>query len=155
MNSSAEKCKKYVLRLIALRERSEQEIEKRLERAGYDGSVRMNVISTLKKEKLIDDFKFASAWIDSRLRLNPRAVSIVKEELICKGVSENIIERVFLDKTGELDDRVIALKLIKNKSCFGKNISKEKLQIKLFRFLLSKGFDAELAEDVIQENFRK
>ncbi|MFH1395683.1 MAG: regulatory protein RecX [Candidatus Omnitrophota bacterium] len=156
MNGFAVKCRKYVLRLIALRARSAWEIENRLKKAGYDNNVRISVITALKQEKFIDDVKFAKEWVDSRLRLNPRAVNVIRAELVSKGVSEDIIEQTFLDKSEQLDDHIIALRLIENKFGFKKKVSlEEKGKIKLFRFLLSKGFDAELAEEVIQEKFRE
>jgi len=150
MDKSTVKGKKYSLRLLAARSRSEYEVKTRLLKAGYNETTSENVVSELKKENILNDTRFALEWVDSRLEFSPRAAKVIRAELEAKGVSDDVIGRVFEKKAEKLDDEVIARKLIKDKLSLEKELSVEKLKVKVFRFLISKGFGVELAEEIAE-----
>jgi len=150
MDKSTVKGKKYSLRLLAARDRSEYEVKTRLLKAGYGDTTSENVVSELKKENILNDTRFALEWIDSRLEFSPRAVEVIRAELEAKGVSNDVIERVFEEKTEKLDNRVIARNLIKDKLSLEKALSGEKLRAKVFRFLVARGFDAAFSEEMVE-----
>jgi len=150
MRNDTVKGKKYSLRLLAARSRSEYEIKNRLLKAGYDDTVSKNIVNALRKEKILDDARFASEWIDSRLDFSPRAVEVIRSELEEKGVSDDTIQQVFLKKSKQLDNRTIALNLVKDKVSLEKALSGEKLRVKVFRFLVSRGFAADLSEEIVE-----
>jgi regulatory protein len=52
------------------------------------------VISQLKKDKFINDEYFARQWIESRVRSKPRGESILRMELVQKGIGRDIIDAV-------------------------------------------------------------
>jgi len=147
------KGKKYCLRLLSLRSRSEHEIETRLKARGYPVQARKGILDSLKNDGYINDLKFAKEWIDSRIRSNPRGTRMLTGELRQKRVPEDIIKKALTDKAGELDEREIASGLIRSRLRSIKTTPEEKLKGKLFRFLLSKGFDPEISEDVIVSAF--
>lgn len=146
--------KKYCLRLLSVRFRSEHEIEARLKNHGYQVQARKAILNSLKSDGHIDDLKFAKEWIDFRIRLNPRGIRMLVDELNKKGIPEGIIKKVLTDKAGELDERAIATGLIRDRLRSTKIKPDIKLRGKLFRFLLGKGFDPEMSEDVIVSEFR-
>ena len=143
------KGKRYSLRLLTARSRSEYEVKRRLLKAGYDRTTSENVVSELKKENILNDTRFASEWVDSRLEFSPRAVEVIRAELEVKGVSDDVIGRVFEVKAEKLKDQVIARNLVKDKVASEKGLRGEKLRAKVFRFLVSRGFSAELAEEMV------
>lgn len=149
MDRGTAKGKKYSLRLLAARGRSEYEVKSRLLKAGYGEVTSESVVSALKKENILNDARFASDWIDSRLEFSPRAAEVIRAELEAKGVSDETIQQVFLKKSKQLNDRAIALNLVKDKVSLEKTLSGEKLRAKVFRFLVSRGFGAELAEEMV------
>jgi regulatory protein len=143
------KGKAYCLRLLSLRQRSEREIDERLKGKGYREGVRKRLLDLLKKDGLVNDRKFAEAWIDSRLRSNPKGKRVLREELKNKGIQKEIIERVFTEKAGQLDERTIAAGLIRKK------LSKPGIEKgKLFQYLLRRGIDPEAAEEAINDEVR-
>jgi len=150
MRNDTVKGKKYSLRLLAARSRSEYEIKSRLLKAGYDDAVSENIVNALRKEKILDDARFASEWIDSRLDFSPRAAEVIRAELEEKGVSDDTIQQVFLEKSKQLDNRTIALNLVKDKVSLEKALSGEKLRVKVFRFLVSRGFDVDFSEEIVE-----
>ena len=52
------------------------------------------IIDSLKKYKYIDDEEFAHAFVQSRLNVKPRGKSVLISELLSKGVSKEIAQRV-------------------------------------------------------------
>jgi regulatory protein len=143
--------KAYCLRLLSLRPRSECEIEERLKSKGYSDKTKKQLLSLLKKDGLIDDVKYAGEWIDSRLGSNPKGKKALRIELIKKGIAREVIEQVFAEKAAVLDEKKIALGLIKKKLLKGGSKPDKNAKGKLFQFLLRKGFDAETAEEVVNE----
>ena len=145
-----ERGKSYCARLLSLRPRTEKEIDTRLEGRGFSPALRGRILLSLKKAGLVDDLVFAKEWIDSRTRTSPRGRSLLAEELRKKGVSPGVIEQALSGSMDDLDERSLAAGLVK------KHLQKTgqrdiKLKAKLFRLLVSRGFDPELAEEVINE----
>jgi regulatory protein len=152
MGGELKKGKAYCLRLLSLRSRTEREIDTRLKGKGYTDTTRQRLLDLLRKEGLVDDFKFAEQWIDSRLRENPKGRRALRQELRNKGVREKIIERVFLEKADQLDEKRVAAGLIRKKLSKAPKPGTEKG--KLFRYLVSRGFDPEVAEEVINDEIK-
>ena len=144
------KAEKYCLRLLAVKSRSEYEILKRLEAKGYLPACGSTVVQKLKNKRYIDDKTMAEDWIDSRIKFNPRSRRLVKQELLSKGIKENIIERA-LDAVGEiLDDRNMSVSIVKSQLENVKDLTGEKKKAKLFRILLVRGFDEDTALEAVE-----
>jgi len=114
------------IRYIALRPRSQREIEDYLKRKGYDEVVSRAVITKIKKLELISDTKFAREWIESRQLLKPRSRRQLQAELRQKHISSDIIEEALssFDDTAELNQ----LKdLVQRKQKIGRYQDEQKL----------------------------
>jgi regulatory protein len=150
-DSEVKKGKTYCLRLLSLRPRSEREIELRLKGKGYSNISRKELLDQLKKEGLVNDREFARQWVDSRLRSSPKGKRFLRKELLEKGVSGKVIDKIFSEKISELDERKIADGLIRKKLAKS-GIKKDlKLKGKLYRYLLQRGIEAEIAEEAVNE----
>jgi regulatory protein len=154
MGGELKKGKAYCLRLLSLRARTERELDTRLKGKGYTDADRKHLLDLLKGEGLVDDLKFTEQWIDSRLRENPKGKRALKEELRSKGVQDKIIEQAFSDKASQLDERALAADLVKRKISKDKRTDQKKLKARLFQYLLRRGFDAETAEEAIDDEVK-
>lgn len=139
----------YAYRLFSVRPRSEKELKDRLFRKGFGGAIACKVISILKEKNIIDDLKFARLWIESRMRQRPKGDMLIRRELRQKGVSDPIIEKALSEKEGNEGDtcRHLARKKMET---LGK-LPREKARKKLFDFLMRRGFDFGVIEEVIRE----
>ncbi len=149
MNKEKEKGIKYCLRLLSVRSRSVHEIRERLTGKGYTLEYTDEILKELQNEGLLNDLKFAEEWIDARLRTSPKAVRVLKMELIQKGVFQGVIDEVFLKREDDLKDSVIAEEIARRKLESIGNGSESAVKVKLFRFLTGKGFDPEISEETI------
>ena len=99
------------------------------------------IIDSLKKYKYIDDEEFAHSFVQSRLRVKPRGKSVLISELLSKGVSKEIAQRVCDE---EITDELEVLE-----NSFRKKFKDEKFNIqnqKMVGYLLRKGFSWDLIE---------
>ena len=99
------------------------------------------IIDSLKKYKYIDDEEFAHAFVQSRLNVKPRGKSVLISELLSKGVSKEIAQRVCDE---EITDELEVLR-----NAFRKKFKDEKFNIqnqKMVGYLLRKGFSWDLIE---------
>ncbi len=149
--NNADKAVSYAYRLFSIRPRSEKELRDRLFRKGFGSATVHDVISLLKEKNIIDDFKFARLWVESRMRTNPKGDMLLRKELRMKGISASIIEKVLSEK--ESGEGSLARTLAGQRLESLKKLPKEKARKKLFDFLARRGFDFDVIEDTVKETF--
>ncbi|MEA3489585.1 MAG: regulatory protein RecX [Candidatus Omnitrophota bacterium] len=145
------KAKNYCVRLLSIRPRSEREVETRLRTRGCGGRTLKRAIESLKEDGLVNDLEFAREWVDSRIRSSPRGKRMLAAELEKKGITRDVVRKAMEERSADLDERVVTAGLIRKKLSFEKRSTHAKLKGKIFRFLAGKGFDPEIAEEVINE----
>ncbi|HHU90404.1 MAG TPA: regulatory protein RecX [Clostridiaceae bacterium] len=136
------------VRYLTYKDRSEYEILKKLVDAGYDESVAQNAVNELKTIGYLDDTRFAMKYLSERIRTKALSKKTLGYELKNKGLEKEIIERALSEF--EINDYEVALREGKRK--FGKyDINDKKIQQKVYRFLLHRGFSYEIADKVVRE----
>jgi regulatory protein len=98
-------------RLLLIRLRSRREIADRLARKGYPAGVVSATISHLESDGLLDDVRFAKAWVAGRLAARPSGAVRLRRELQQKGIPRDIIEEVLRAGLSADDERVQAVAL--------------------------------------------
>ena len=93
-----EKYYAFSLRFLSYRPRSIKEVRESLAKKKAPPEVIEKIIALLIQQKFLDDEEFARAWIDSRLRSRPKALSVLKQELSQKGITRDIIDNVIPDR---------------------------------------------------------
>ena len=141
----------YCLRLLAISPRTEGEVSSRLLRKGYSEAASRDIIDSLKKSGLIDDGVFARDWVERRQSAGPRSRRMLKEELARKNVDEDIIEKVFSEMSDETDDAKTASVAAEIKMAKLDGEPSDKVRGKVFRYLLSRGFGPETAEEAVRK----
>ena len=75
------------LRFLAQRPRSEQEVRRRLRRAGVEEAAEEAVITQLREHALVDDTAFAEYWVEQRQTFKPRGARLLRAELRQHGIA--------------------------------------------------------------------
>ena len=75
------------LSYLSYRARSRREVERHLQRRGYDSELIATVLSRCERLSLLDDLAFATTFARDRIRLRPRGVIRLESELLRKGVA--------------------------------------------------------------------
>lgn len=141
-----EKAQQRAINLIAYRPRSVREVRQRLKRAEVDAETIESVVERLKSAGLLDDEAFSKAWVESRLRANPRGRRMIEWELRQKGVSDQEIEAA-LDG---VDDEASALQAAEKRWPRLQALPARERRKKLSDFLARNGFDYSVIEETLR-----
>ena len=125
--------KEAALRLLGYRDRATVELKRRLADSGYPQPVVDALLERLTEWGLVDDERFARAWVRTRARagLGARRIS---HELAQKGVARDLAALVLaeeLPRESELDAAVMSLR--------GATASDRKQRDRLVRRLVARG----------------
>jgi len=130
------------LQLLGYRERSSQELTQRLHRDGYPDGIVDEVVSRFCEVELVDDRRFASAWIRSRVSAG-YGLRRIKRELREKGVADDVVEDAVVES--ELEDELLRARA----ALRGRAPRDSKEREKLVRRLVGRGFDLRVAVDAV------
>ncbi|VYU07119.1 recombination regulator RecX [Clostridium tertium] len=144
------KCKNAALRIVEKAYKSEKELKDKLILKGYDKHSIEKSIEFLKEYGFINDNNYAKLYIKDKNRTQGK--SKIKYDLIRKGISEDVIESSISNIDDE-DERDNAYNLaIKKYNVISKREDdKYKLSQKLYRFLLSKGYNYDTVSYVVKK----
>lgn len=144
-----DRAKEYALKLLGYRERSEQEIRRRMVRKKYGEKVIGKTIEFLKDQNLLNDRRFARIWTESYLRRNYGKWK-VRADLSEKGVDSEIIEEVLKESYLKVDETQLALDLVQRKWPSLKKKNEKSLR-RLAGSLQRRGFSFEVIAEVIRQ----
>lgn len=125
------------LRLLSARPRSETEMRTRLAMRGFDPEAIDDEVARLRDAGLLDDEKFARAWIEDRKRLAPRGRRMLKYELLGRGVDPESADQAIRD----IDDRELAIELARARARKAPRTTYEAFVARVGGFLRRRGFD--------------
>lgn len=135
-----------LLRFAMVRPRSEREITDYFKRKKVHESLYPELIEKLKHFELLDDEKFAWWWFGQRLEFRPKPRKVVRMELLQKGISREIIDKVLSEM--KVDEEKMARGLIEKKLYKWKNLPASKMRQKMSTYLAGKGFGWDVIEKV-------
>lgn len=148
-HSSFEKVKDKALRLISIRPRSKAELEEKLIGKKYDTKQVKKVVSSLVKEKLLDDSQFAKQWIYHRTEFGNYGKRRIELELWKKKVPEKIIKKT-ISKITPRQEFLRAKEIGFKKWKSLKDDSSSKKREKTIGFLSRKGYSWDVIIKVLE-----
>lgn len=134
------------LRLLSHRPRSESEMRTRLAMRGIEPAALDDEIERLQRAGLLDDEKFARAWVEDRKRIAPRGRRMLRYELLGRGIEPESVEAA----TREVDDRETAVELARNRARKSAGTDYATFFSKVGGFLRRRGFDYEVAAEAVR-----
>ena len=124
----------------------ESELESSLTRNGFSTATVKRVLAALRDKRIVDDPKTINNLIARRTGKRTVGIEKMRHELIAKGAPEELVEQGLAAVTMESQsDGMRALLAAKCK--------REDGRAKGARLLLSRGFDADVIETVLDEFF--
>lgn len=141
----------YAYLLLSYRSRSTKEIFSRLRDKGIMTEVIEETIEYLKKLGYINDVEFAKVLIRDRQCLKKVGKNLIKQELIHKGVSKDIIQELVEGTTDDNNEYERAKYLATKKISSYRKDDQRARQRKLYAFLIRKGYSYDVASQVVKE----
>jgi regulatory protein len=132
------------LRYLGVRLRSRRELMDYLSRKGCEPVDAEGALARLEELGLVDDAKFARAWIADRMALRPRSRMQLAQELTAKGIARDAVDEALREIEPEKETATLAV-LIERKKRAG--YSDEKL----VAYLQRKGYRWNLIKEVMKQ----
>ncbi|BCZ47906.1 hypothetical protein psyc5s11_39730 [Clostridium gelidum] len=144
------RCKNSALRIIEKSCKTEKEVRDKLILKGYEDNSINKSIKFLKEYNFINDSNYTKAFI--REKLKSQGSQKIKYTLIQKGISKENIEEELSDLNKE-NEKNIALNIAKKKFDIIKKKENDNYKIsgKLYRYLISKGYEYDITSEVVKE----
>lgn len=152
MPDDVERCYIAGLRILNYRFNSEAELRAKLDRKEFPRDAIDAAIERLRREKWLDDSRFAAAFVRTRLRKGIGPLRI-KRELQAAGVESSTIAQA-LDV--DHDDRAAAIASARKRlAVLRRRDDDDAIRQKLIAYLFRQGYDSSLAIDVVREAMGK
>jgi regulatory protein len=135
--------KQKAFRLLGRRQHSAFELKLKLKQKGYLDELINSVVNQLLESNYLNDYDFAKSFAEENIKNKLWGQRKIEAELIKKGVNRGIISQIIKEKfsDGNQIEKALELGKKKYKSLNARHIDKDKLNSKIFSFLLSKGYD--------------
>lgn len=91
------------LHFLSYRQRSEDEIRRKMKDTGFTEDVTEVILARLRESGMVSDANFARGWVESRASSRPRSRRALAMELHRKGISEEIICKALAEAEDESD----------------------------------------------------
>lgn len=145
--SEEDKAYQRVLDLISRRARSCWEVRQYLKTKSYNDNTIVMILNKLSKNNYLNDYEFASWWVESRRSTKATSRRKLSQELALKRVDSAIIDRVLQeDTTNDLTeiDKIVTKKLKQ---------TKYQDKLKLMQYLTRQGFNYEDIKTAIANSY--
>ena len=134
-----------ILKLLHYRPRTESEMIQNLRKHKVDEEIISEVMDRLKQNGLVDDTRFAQAWVENRNDLRPRSRRALAYELRQRGVDSQVIEQ----SIEQLDDEALAYQAALQQARKLKKLDWQDFRQKMLGFLARRGFNYEVSAPVV------
>jgi regulatory protein len=134
------------LRLLDARPRSEHEMRTRLALRGFDPDTIAFEIERLRNAGLLDDERFARAWVEDRKRISPRGSTMLRYELLGRGIDPEAADAAI----DGIDDRELATSLALQRGRRYADRPHEEFLAKVGGFLRRRGFDYRVTSEALR-----
>lgn len=128
--------------------RTEKEVRTRLYQKGISRENIEDIITDLKRLKLIDDFESAKYLVEKFIKKGYGTIYI-ESELKTRGINENIIKNVVSECFNENSEKEIAVELMKKRKKTKGKITDLKEKRKMADYLYRRGFNWEIISEIL------
>ncbi|NUM44976.1 MAG: RecX family transcriptional regulator [Anaerolineales bacterium] len=135
------------LNLLSYRPRSETEVRNNLKKHEIPEETTTAVITRLRETGLLNDERFAEAWVENRATFRPRSKLALRIELAQKGIDKTIID----DTLENVSDEEQAYEAGQKKARQIRTTDEKTFKHKLLGFLARRGFSYEVASPVVKK----
>jgi regulatory protein len=140
-----EKAYQRALNYLSYRPRSRAEVQGNLTKHAIPEDVIKQVIDRLQENNLVDDLKFAQAWVENRSDFRPRSRWVLAMELHQKGIHDDIIEQALAG----IDEEQLAFQAARKQSRKYRGLEWHDFRRKLSAFLARRGFKYEIIKPIV------
>lgn len=138
----------YALNILNNRDYTSMDIKNKLKQKQYSIQTIESVLSKLESYGFIDDEKYIKKYVDYSLNIKKTGKNKIMYDLKSKGLKSSEIESIEVNEEIQFSNAYdLALKKLKSIN------SNKRIEDRIFRYLLSKGYDFDMIKRVIRKIF--
>lgn len=138
----------YALNLLSIKDYTSKDIKTKLKLKQYSDQTIQSVLSRLESYDFVNDEKYVKKYIDYSLNIKKTGKNKILFDLQNKGIKSSDIKSIEIDEDIQYSNAYnLALKKIKSIN------NNTRIEDKVFRYLLSKGYDFDLIRKVLRNLF--
>jgi regulatory protein len=141
----------HAIKYIGIRERSEFELRKYMEKQKYSTHIIDTILDKLIQADLINDQRFAQMWVENRNEFRPRSQRALTFELQQHGISVAIIELAL----AEVDEEKNAYRVAKKQSQKYTGLEWHEFRTKIFTYLARNGFNYDIIPPIVNRVWKE
>lgn len=100
-----ERAKTVALNYLSHRARTERDVARRVEKAGFPPEVAAAVVEWARQFGFVDDAAFAAAWVRSRGDRRHSSLRLLRQELAQQGVPRDLVDDVLSQEDADSEQR--------------------------------------------------
>ena len=139
-------------RMVRSKTYTKSGMEQRLKREGFSEEAVEMAVEELIDSGHIRDRKYAENWVVRRQKSNPRGKTLLKHELIDRGVDRETVEQVVAQVETE-DEAVLALQIAQKRVKQYRQLPTHVAKRRLHGFLARRGFGSDIVRQVLEQIF--
>lgn len=145
IENNNENAKKTLLTSLIRKAKSEKEARIKLYQKGYPKYSVEFALNFAKQYGYLNDFEFSKEYVN--LGLKNKGILRIKYELKLKGVDEEIIKTLLIDKEAPQEEQA---KQLAEKHMKGKEITQKNIE-RLYRYLASRGYSYDIIKSAMSK----
>lgn len=149
MESQAKQAWLTSLRLLTATPKTRKELEKKLLEKGYPQPIIQETLNRLEEQGLLSDQTYAKNLLSRLTYDKPSGRRKISFEMKRRGVPARIQEELLAAVSVE-EETAKASELAQHKWLQGSQLDPEKRKKKVYDFLIRRGFDFQIARDIIE-----
>ncbi|UCB57680.1 MAG: regulatory protein RecX [Candidatus Omnitrophota bacterium] len=146
------KARDYAYRLLSYRQRSTEEVSRRLKKKGFTAAIIAKTIKYLSELNYLNDDDFARVWIRSKIESAPVGWLLLRYQLREKGLKEETIEKALSAFSERYDESDAARKLAILLHARYKELDARRARKRLYDYLRRRGFSQEAISQALEKN---
>lgn len=136
--------------LCSTQEKCSGEVLEKLRKWNIPEAERVKIIERLKKDKFVDDYRFAGFFVRDKQKINKWGKEKIRYAMISKGLNQEIINEALSSLPKENYEESLR-ELLKRKSGELKKYESYEKKNRLIRFAIQRGYDYDLIFRIINE----
>lgn len=140
------KAKDLALRYLDFKMRTKSEVQAKLKESGFAEAVVQQTIDAVEYYGFLDDHGYARLYSKDRIR--QRGARVIEHELLQKGIDKEFAMTLLEEMKDVESDAALAACLKKYRSLQNHGLDEQKIKDKVYRFLISRGYDYDLIKKV-------
>jgi regulatory protein len=142
------------LHFLEYRPRSQSEVQRNLEKHAVPAEVIADVLERLQHNGMIDDARFAQAWIENRNTFRPRGRRALAVEMRRRGLEQDTID-VALEHIDESQEETLAYQAAQKQLRKLQDLEWPEFRNKLGNFLVRRGFGYDVVRVIVERTWKE